>query len=165
MTLCLTVLWFLGAVGPQEPRSLWIYNAHTHEERRDRPFVQYGLVETQRWAGWSRIFRSWRTQERRTVNPRLLRVLAQIQSYFGGRRLELVSGFRSPKDPGDLHSYHQLARAADFYIRGVANEALYAYCRTLTNVGCGYYPNGIHVHVDVRSRNSIWTDPQTRNRN
>jgi hypothetical protein len=28
----------------------------------------------------------------------------------------------------------------------------------LADVGCGLYPNGRHVHIDVRSRPSLWVD-------
>jgi hypothetical protein len=28
----------------------------------------------------------------------------------------------------------------------------------LPRTGCGYYPNGHHVHVDVRSRSAVWVD-------
>ena len=34
---------------------------------------------------------------------------------------------------------------------GVSNEALVAFCKTLPDTGCGYYPNSSFVHVDVRA--------------
>ena len=33
---------------------------------------------------------------------------------------------------------------------GVPNAALFRFCRTLDDVGCGFYPNSKFVHVDVR---------------
>jgi hypothetical protein len=38
----------------------------------------------------------------------------------------------------------------DFRIEGVKNEDVVAFCKTLDDTGCGYYPNSSFVHVDVR---------------
>jgi hypothetical protein len=32
------------------------------------------------------------------------------------------------------------------------------YCRTLKNVGVGYYPNSTFVHLDVRTTPAFWID-------
>jgi hypothetical protein len=61
-------------------------------------------------------------------------------------KLLLMSGYR-PKSNG---SYHQVGRALDVRIDGVPNEALVAFCKTLPDTGCGYYPNSLFVHIDVR---------------
>jgi hypothetical protein len=34
---------------------------------------------------------------------------------------------------------------------GVSNEQLVAYCRNVSDTGCGYYPNSSFVHLDVRA--------------
>ncbi len=60
--------------------------------------------------------------------------------------ISLVSGYR----PKSARSYHSAARALDFRIEGVENEALVAFCKTLPDTGCGYYPNSVFVHMDVR---------------
>jgi hypothetical protein len=72
-------------------------------------------------------------------------------------RVILVSGYR----PRSAHSYHQLGRALDFRIDGVTNEALVAFCKTLPDTGCGYYPNSLFVHMDVRNARTghiTWID-------
>jgi hypothetical protein len=72
-------------------------------------------------------------------------------------KVELVSGVR-PKSAG---SYHQTGRAIDFRIEGVANEDLVAFCKTLEDTGCGFYPNSLFVHMDVRDRGAghvSWID-------
>jgi hypothetical protein len=51
-----------------------------------------------------------------------------------------------------------VGHAADIYIRGVPNRDLFDYCLGLVDVGCGLYPKGMHVHVDVRSRAGKWVD-------
>ena len=159
MPICLiVVLNLLSALDLDgDQRTLWMFNVHTREELRGRPFSQAGLPDPIRWAQWNHFFRSWRTKEQHTVSPRLLRVLAQIQSHFGKRRIELVSGFRRPRDGEAPHSYHQLGSAADIRIPEVATRDLHNFCLTFDRVGCGYYERG-WVHVDVRSRNSIWSD-------
>jgi hypothetical protein len=48
--------------------------------------------------------------------------------------------------------------AIDFRLQGVSNELLYEYISSFNNVGAGYYPNSIHVHLDVRKRKYLWTD-------
>jgi hypothetical protein len=58
----------------------------------------------------------------------------------------LVSGYR----PSSTGSYHASARAMDFRIEGVTNEALVQFCKTLDDTGCGYYPNSVFIHMDVR---------------
>jgi hypothetical protein len=35
-------------------------------------------------------------------------------------------------------------------VQGIPNAALFSFCRTLDDVGCGFYPNSKFVHVDVR---------------
>ncbi len=76
-------------------------------------------------------------------------LLARLQSvvdHFRAQRLIVVSGYR----PASEGSFHQSAHALDFTIEGVGNEALVAFCRTLPDTGCGYYPNSSFVHLDVR---------------
>lgn len=84
------------------------------------------------------------------VDPGLVKRLQAFADHFGKRgervKLAVVSGYR----PASVGSLHQTGRAMDFRIDGVTNEALVAYCRTLEDTGCGYYPNSSFVHVDVR---------------
>lgn len=147
------------ATGPAaaDHRTLWLHDIHRGDEIRLQPFGPRGVPDRLAWARLTRFFRS-RHDGRRAVHPRLLRVLAQIQRHFGGRRIDLLSGYREPDNPEHLSSYHQVGRGADIGIPGVANRDLFEYCRQIENLGCGLYPNGYHVHVDVRSRATIWVD-------
>lgn len=61
-------------------------------------------------------------------------------------KIVVVSGYR----PASTGSYHASARALDFRLEGVTNENLVAFCKTLDDTGCGYYPNSSFVHMDVR---------------
>lgn len=77
----------------------------------------------------------------------LLARVDTIARHFAGRPISLVSGYR-PQSRGSLH---QSARALDLRVAGVTNEELVAFCKTLPDTGCGYYPNSSFVHVDVRN--------------
>jgi uncharacterized protein YcbK (DUF882 family) len=93
------------------------------------------------------------------IDPRLIALAAIVSNHFGSRKLEYISGFR-PYTPTQYtpHSNHNLGRAMDFRVEGVPNEVLRDYCRTLKNVGVGYYPNSTFVHLDVRTSPAYWID-------
>ena len=91
------------------------------------------------------------------VEPALTTRLQQVVDHFHAKRIAIVSGYR----PASLGSFHQSARALDFKVEGVKNEDLVAYCRTLQDTGCGYYPNSSFVHLDVRPAHTghvYWID-------
>ena len=92
-------------------------------------------------------------------DPRLIELLGVVSNHFGSRRLEVISGFR-PYSPTQYtpHSNHNIGHAIDFRVVGVPNEVLRDYCRTLKNVGVGYYPNSTFVHLDVRTSSAFWID-------
>jgi uncharacterized protein YcbK (DUF882 family) len=92
-------------------------------------------------------------------DPRLVALVGIVSDHFGGHPLEVVSGFRAyTPTQYTPHSNHNFGRALDFRIRGVKNEELWAFCRTLRNAGCGYYPNSTFVHMDVRDSKAFWID-------
>lgn len=93
------------------------------------------------------------------IDARLVSLLGIVSNHFGSRKLEVVSGFR-PFTPTQFnpHSNHMHGKAIDFRVAGVPNEALRDFCRTLKNVGCGFYPNSVFVHMDVREQSAFWID-------
>ena len=69
---------------------------------------------------------------------------------------ELYSGYREGHSGLHLHG-----RALDLAVHGVPNSELYAVCKSLRDVGCGYYPENKFVHVDVRpfaTGHVLWVD-------
>ncbi|MCS6898761.1 MAG: DUF882 domain-containing protein [Myxococcales bacterium] len=90
------------------------------------------------------------------IHHRLIALIAKVSDHFGGRPIEVVSGFHPGK--GGSPSQHSAGAALDFHIPGVRNEELRDYLRTFDQVGVGYYPNGGFVHLDVRSTSFSWTD-------
>jgi hypothetical protein len=93
------------------------------------------------------------------VDPRLVALVGIVSSHFAGKPIEVVSGYRAyTPTQYTAHSNHNLGKALDFRIRGVSNEALRDFCRTLRSAGCGYYPNSTFVHMDVRDKSTFWID-------
>jgi uncharacterized protein YcbK (DUF882 family) len=93
------------------------------------------------------------------IDGRLIALVSIVSDHFGGRRIEVISGFR-PYSPRQhtAHSNHNIGHAIDFRVIGVPNEVVRDYCRTLRNVGVGYYPNSVFVHMDVRNDPAYWVD-------
>jgi uncharacterized protein YcbK (DUF882 family) len=93
------------------------------------------------------------------IEPRLVALLGVVSNHFGGRKIEVVSGFR-PFTPTQYnpHSNHMHGKAIDFRVEGVPNEVVRDFCRTLKNTGCGYYPNSVFVHMDARAKSAFWID-------
>lgn len=93
------------------------------------------------------------------VDPRLLALVSVVSDHFGGKTLEIVSGYRTyTPTQWTPHSNHNLGRALDFKVESVRNEDVWAFCRTFRNAGCGYYPNSGFVHLDVREAKASWID-------
>ena len=73
-------------------------------------------------------------------------------------RIEVVSGYRSPKYNLMLRKKgHQVAKASqhteghavDFRVRGVPTPVLLRYVRSLRRGGVGFYPHSQFVHSDT----------------
>jgi hypothetical protein len=92
----------------------------------------------------------------RLLDPRLVWLLQQVAAAFPGRTIALLSGVR------DGHSgLHQQGRALDISVTGVPNAELFSLCKSLRDVGCGFYPENKFVHVDVRpyaTGRVLWVD-------
>lgn len=91
-------------------------------------------------------------------HKRLLALLAEVSNHFGGRRINVASGYRLAKGYTSHQSRHVAGAAIDMRIEGVPNRALCDYLRHFDDVGVGYYPNSTFVHFDVRDRNAYWID-------
>ena len=98
------------------------------------------------------------TKESTLADTRLATLLAAAALRFHATRVEIVSGYRSPKYNLMLRKKgHQVAResqhmqgtAVDFRVRGVTTEALREFVRGLHLGGVGYYPRTHFVHVDT----------------
>jgi hypothetical protein len=98
------------------------------------------------------------TAESTQADTRLAGILAAAAIRFHAPRVEIVSGYRSPKYNLMLRKKgHQVAResqhtqgnAVDFRIHGVATEVLREFVRGLRMGGVGFYPRTHFVHADT----------------
>lgn len=96
----------------------------------------------------------------RRVDERLAIKLQSVVDHFTKDgitpKVSVISGYR----PTSTGSMHATGRAVDFRIEGTKNEDVVAFCKTLDDTGCGYYPNSSFVHLDVRDpgHKTSWID-------
>jgi uncharacterized protein YcbK (DUF882 family) len=106
----------------------------------------------------NQVLRCRRTDELKPMDPQLLTYLSHIYDHFGGKPLQVVSGFRNQRKQS---SNHFKGTATDIKIQGVGIRQLKAFAETLDRggMGIGIYPRTGFVHIDVRSPPSYrWTD-------
>lgn len=105
------------------------------------------------------------TNQATQMDTRLVDVLTRAARKFSASRIEVVSGYRSPKYNLMLRKKgHQVARssqhveghAVDFRIRGVPTKSLLHFVRSLHLGGVGFYPHSQFVHSDT-GRVRYWT--------
>jgi hypothetical protein len=98
------------------------------------------------------------TNQATRMDTRLLDVLERVAGKFSAKRIEVVSGYRSPKYNLMLrkkghqvarHSQHMEGNAVDFRIRGVATKVVLHYVKSLRLGGVGFYPHSQFVHSDT----------------
>jgi len=86
----------------------------------------------------------------RKIDARLVERIELLVEHFAQPgvtpKLFVVSGYR----PSSKGSYHATGRAIDLRLDGVPNTDAIAFCKTLPDTGCGFYPNSSFIHVDVR---------------
>jgi uncharacterized protein YcbK (DUF882 family) len=137
-----------------------LFAANLGERLQFRPYDARGRTRKGADRELAHLLRCRQTGARHRVPRRLMEVIYAISRHYPGRRIEIFSGYRPRKYCTRAHSRHLNASAIDFRIPGVKNESLIAWLRsTFHPVGVGYYPNGVHVHLDVdRDRDTYWVD-------
>jgi uncharacterized protein YcbK (DUF882 family) len=111
------------------------------------------------------ILRCRRTDAEKPMDPQLLTMLSHVYDHFGGKPLQIVSGFRNQRKES---SNHFKGRASDIRIAGVSPKKVQAFAQTLDRggMGIGIYPRSQFVHIDVRSPPSYrWVDYSPPNSN
>jgi uncharacterized protein YcbK (DUF882 family) len=142
---------------------LAIRNVHNTESvdavfARNGSFLPAGLAELNHG------LRDWRTGEAIAMDRKLLALLVSLREKLevaGNRKIDLISGYRSPKTNATLRaaggehsgvasqSQHMLGKATDIMIPGVTLERLHGAALALGGGGVGYYPRDGFVHVDT----------------
>ena len=111
------------------------------------------------------VLRCRRTDVEKLMDPQLLTYLSAVYDHFGGKPLEVVSGYRNQRK---LSSNHTKGTASDIRISGVGIKQIKAFAETLDRggMGIGIYPVSGFVHIDVRPPPSYrWTDYSPPNSN
>jgi uncharacterized protein YcbK (DUF882 family) len=111
------------------------------------------------------VLRCRRTDAEKPIDIQLLTWMSLIYDHFGGKPLQIVSGYRNQRKQT---SNHFKGRAMDIRIEGVAPKQIRAFAETLDRggMGIGFYPVSQFVHIDVRSPPSYrWVDRSPPNSN
>jgi hypothetical protein len=131
-----------------------LFNVWTHEALPVLP----GQTPTTLGRRFCMFLRDHFTNQPTNMDTRLIGVLQRVAGKFDAKRIEVVSGYRSPKYNLMLrkkghqvarHSQHMEGNAVDFRIRGVATKTVLHYVKSLRLGGVGYYPNSQFVHSDT----------------
>jgi hypothetical protein len=105
------------------------------------------------------------TNQATRMDTRLINVLTRVADKFQASRIDVVSGYRSPKYNLMLRkkghavardSQHTHGNAVDFRIKGVQTRQVLHYVRSLRLGGVGFYPHSQFVHSDT-GRVRYWT--------
>lgn len=144
---------------PKHPGRVVFVRLVNGEKRELQIVNKKGKLQPGVLPAMSKLMRFPINNQEHAIEPKLVENLAKVSDHFGGKALEIISGFR-PKTPNQYtaHSNHNVGAAMDFRIQGVPNEVLRDYCRTFKKTGVGYYPNSLFVHFDVRQQTTYWVD-------
>ena len=139
---------------------IWIHAENLGEEVKVQIYRSDGSFDDDSLAQLDQLWRCTQTGEVRAVRPELYEMLSRIYDHFGGKRVELVSGFRFAERNSSRH-YH--ASAMDIRIPGVSVNELYKFADSLDagGMGLGLYPTGGFIHFDFRAPGEPsyrWTD-------
>jgi hypothetical protein len=148
---------------PQADAEIWpgeriepvttLYNVWTHEALPILPGDGHEID-----GRFHSFLRDHFTNQATHMDTRLIDVLRGVAGKFSARRIEVVSGYRSPKYNLMLrkkghqvarHSQHMEGHAVDFRIRGVATKQVLNYVKSLRLGGVGFYPHSEFVHSDT----------------
>ena len=142
---------------------IWIRAENLNEEVKVNIYKPDGSFDEAALAQLDNLWRCTRTGEVRAVRAELYEQLSRIYDHFGGKEIQLISGFRFAERNSSRH-YH--ASAMDIRVTDVSIKELYAFAESLDTggpgaMGIGIYPTSNFVHVDFRAPGEPsyrWTD-------
>lgn len=143
---------------PRHPGTVTCLRMATHRQSKIQLVDRRGAVRRRALPALARLMAPRGSRETKSPHPQLVRLLARVSDHFGGRVIEIVSGYRPAGGYTGQESRHTQGHAIDFRVRGVPNTELRDFCRTFRHVGVGYYPNSLFVHLDVRRDDTYWVD-------
>jgi len=111
------------------------------------------------------VLRCRRTDDEKPIEPRLFTILSHVYDHFGGKPIDVVSGYRNQRKKT---SNHYKGTATDIRIAGVTPKKIELFAESIDTggLGIGIYPKGQFVHIDVRPLPSYrWVDQSPPNPN
>jgi uncharacterized protein YcbK (DUF882 family) len=111
------------------------------------------------------VLRCRRTDDEKPIEPRLFTILSHVYDHFGGKPIDIVSGYRNQRKKT---SNHYKGTATDIRIEGVTPKKIESFAESIDTggLGVGLYPRGQFVHIDVRPLPSYrWIDMSAPNPN
>jgi uncharacterized protein YcbK (DUF882 family) len=130
--------------------NIWTKDTIVFDPKAVRPGIEQETLDS--------FLRCHFTDEPTHMDPRLIGVLVGAAKKFRVERIDIISGFRSPKFNLMLRkkghevardSQHTYGHAVDFRLPGVATRTLLGYVRSLHLGGAGFYPESEFVHADT----------------
>ncbi len=103
------------------------------------------------------------SEGKRPPRSQARRAHGTVSNHFGGKPLEIVSGYRAYK-PTQYTVPLEPQRGKGPRFSGPRSKkrgATRLLPRRLPERGCGYYPNSTFVHVDTRDTKAYWVDLST----
>ena len=139
---------------------IWLRAENLAEEAKLNIYKADGTFDEASLAKLDELFRCRESGEVRAVRAELYEQLSRIYDHFGGKRVDLVSGFRFKERNSSRHHH---ASAMDIRIHGVSDREMYKFAESLDtgNMGIGIYPTSGFIHVDYRAPGEPsyrWTD-------
>jgi uncharacterized protein YcbK (DUF882 family) len=143
---------------PARPGRAELYRVATQQRLAISLVDTRGRIRKQAPALLASFLKPKNSPKMKAPQKRLLALLAQLSDHFGGRRIQVVSGYRLAGGFTSHDSRHVAGAAIDIHVDGVPNRQLCDYLRHFDDVGVGFYPNSTFIHFDVRDRNAYWID-------
>ena len=149
----------LLATPPAPPSGkLHLYSVSYKDEADVNIYNDDGSFNVGALAEINHIFKCRRSGLEHDIDTRLVTILSHVYDHFGGKRIELLSGYRFQRRTTSNH-FH--GSAADIRIPGVEPLTIRNYVESLDagGMGVGWYPRVKFVHIDVRPLPSYrWID-------
>jgi uncharacterized protein YcbK (DUF882 family) len=148
---------------PRPSGDIRVYALNYKEELQTNIYNPDGSYRVAAAKQIAHVFRCRRTGEEHEIDPRLLTILSHVNDRFGGRPIELLSGYRFQRKTTSNHVH---GTAADIRVAGVRPRDLQAFVHSLDagGMGVGFYPRVGFIHVDVRPAPSFrWIDNSRSN--
>lgn len=140
------------------PRILVLNNLNTGEKLKAEFFDGKNYIQEE-LTRLNYIFRDYRANKIRAIDPKLFDQLYRLQTLLGSRKpVQLISGYRSIDTNNSMRarkrgvakkSYHTLGQAVDFHIEGIQLGHIRKAALSMKAGGVGYYPRSNFVHIDT----------------